>query len=40
MVPWTFFFDEDDMDPVDYTLKEDIPVRIYDWGITLNLGGI
>lgn len=36
----TYFFDEDDIDPVDYTLKDDIPVRIYDGKLTLNLSGI
>ncbi len=36
----TFFFDEDDIDPVDYTLKDDIPVRIYDGKLTVNLGEI
>lgn len=35
----TFFFDDDDMDPVDYTLKDDIPVRIYDGKLTINLQG-
>ncbi len=35
----TFFF-EDDIDPVDYTLKDDIPVRIYDGKLTLNFDGI
>ena len=36
----TFYFDAEDMDPVDYTLKDDIPVRIYDGKLTLNLSGI
>ena len=36
----TFFFDEDDIDPVDHTLKDDIPVRIYGGKLTLNLNGI
>lgn len=33
-------FFEDDVDPVDYTLNDDIPVRIYDGKLTLNLNGI
>lgn len=36
----TFYFDEEDMDPVDYTLKDDIPVRIYDGKLMLNLNDI
>ena len=32
----TYFF-EDDIDPVDYALKDDIPVRIYDGKLTVNL---
>ena len=35
----TYFFD-DDIDPVDYTLDDDIPVRIYDGKLTINLKGI
>ncbi len=35
----TYFF-EDDVDPVDYTLNDDIPVRIYDGKLTINLNGI
>ncbi len=35
----TFFFDDDDIDPVDYTLRDDIPVRIYDGKLTINLQG-
>ncbi|MCR5507640.1 MAG: Uma2 family endonuclease [Lachnospiraceae bacterium] len=36
----TYFFDEDDIDSVDHTFKDDIPVRIYGGKLTLNLDGI